>query len=367
MASLLAACLVVPAAAQAGPGDGRLRLISRAEGEAIVEKAWELRRGLLPKPDCSHFVHAIYTRAGMEYEYAQTADIFAGIDPFQRVKTPQPGDLVVWQGHVGIVVDPVEHSFYSSVITGFAIEDYRSNYWLGRGASRFYRYMVDDARTTRPLAPVLSKQFLPTTDPQLDFTRPDAIHKDSLENLREDSRTDQSPAFTPGDAELRDAEVRDAVFVSRRKKPSKEEVLAAVMRSVDANGQRLLLNPRLDSQPAIALAEQFTVTNVDVKDNSGWADLKVKRTASVLYGKADPHSATDIWRIRLTRQGQDWSLVVPQDRTYIRSGAAFTVLVNHLASMSRATASNQELKKLLKILDQLLNQAGDDTSACGSK
>src|SRR5215471_8162085 len=115
MLSLLAACLVVPAESQAAPGDNRLRVVSPEEGEAIVQTAWELRRGLLPKPDCSHFVHAVYARAGLDYEYAQTADLFEGIDAFQRVKEPQPGDLVVWQGHVGIVVDPIEHSFYSSV------------------------------------------------------------------------------------------------------------------------------------------------------------------------------------------------------------------------------------------------------------
>jgi hypothetical protein len=192
--------------------------------------------------------------------------------------------------------------------------------------------------------------------------RSDFMHKDSLENSHQDSRTNELEALTPGDAE-----VRDVVFVSQRKKPSKEEVLAAIMRSVDANGQRLLLNPRLDSQPALALAEQFTVVSVDVKGNSGWAELKVKRTASILYGKADPHAGTDVLGARLTRQGQDWTLMVPRERTYIRSGAAFTVLVNHLAAASRATASNQELKKLLKILDQLLDQNGDDTAAGGSK
>src|SRR6516225_172719 len=166
--SLMAAVLPGTLVAQAPPELSRPRLLSSSEGETIVQAAWELRHGLPSKPDCSHFVHAIYAKAGFNYEYAQSADLFEGIDSFQRVKVPQPGDLVVWQGHVGVVVDPAEHSFYSSVITGFAIEDYRSNYWLGRGASRFYRYMIDDAHTTRLPAPALFKQFLPTTDPQPD-------------------------------------------------------------------------------------------------------------------------------------------------------------------------------------------------------
>src|SRR5215470_4066738 len=145
--SLWAGCPADLVGAQATPEPSRPRLVSASEGEAIVIAAWELRRGQIPKPDCSHFVHAIYTKAGFNYEYAQSADLYEGTDPFQRVTSPQPGDLVVWQGHVGIVVDPVEHSFYSSVVAGFAIEDYRSNYWVGRGSPRFYRYLVvDDAR-----------------------------------------------------------------------------------------------------------------------------------------------------------------------------------------------------------------------------
>src|SRR5258708_25298522 len=105
--------LGAPAAAQVFQQDERVRLASREEGEVVVQAAWELRRGLNPKPDCSHFVNAIYAQAGLEYEYATSSDVFDGIDSFRRVQTPQPGDLVVWQGHIGIVVDPEEHSFYS--------------------------------------------------------------------------------------------------------------------------------------------------------------------------------------------------------------------------------------------------------------
>jgi cell wall-associated NlpC family hydrolase len=154
-ASLLSAFLYIPAAAQhistPPPQDEgtSVRLASLDEGEAIVEAAWELRRGLGEKPDCSHFVNAIYERAGVEYDYASSSDLFEGIDGFRRVYHPQPGDLIVWRGHVGIVVDPDEHTFYSSIVTGFAIESYRSRYWLSRGHPRFYRYLIDEAHRVR--------------------------------------------------------------------------------------------------------------------------------------------------------------------------------------------------------------------------
>jgi hypothetical protein len=181
---LAAVCLVVLAKAQSIPDEVRLvrpdvRLISPEEGEAIVQTAWELRRGLLPKPDCWHFVHAIYSRAGFAYDYAQAADLFDDIASFRRVKKPQPGDLVVWQGHAGIVVDPSEHSFYSSVPKGFALEDYRSNYWAARGAPRFYRHLVEDARGAQLPSPILITQPVPTTDLQSDFLKALDLHVDS--------------------------------------------------------------------------------------------------------------------------------------------------------------------------------------------
>src|SRR5215472_5398400 len=93
MVSLLATCLSVPAAAKTVQEDARVRLASPDEGEAVVEAAWELRKGLAPKPDCSHFVNAVYARAGFDYEYARSSEIFDGIDSFRRVRNPQPGDL----------------------------------------------------------------------------------------------------------------------------------------------------------------------------------------------------------------------------------------------------------------------------------
>ena len=348
--SLLAGFLSTPTAAQAIPEDGRLRLVSPEEGEAIVQAAWALRRGLLPKPDCSHFVHAIYAQAGLDYKYAPTGDIFDGIDSFQRVTKPQPGDLVVWQGHVGIVVEPMEHSFYSSVLSGFAIEDYRSSYWLGRGEPRFYRYVVDETQGTRPPARSSFQQPLPSADPQ-----PDSTSKESFADLDGSSPSGAATAMTSSDTE-----VRDALFVSQRKKPSKDEVLAAIVRSIDANGRRIVRNPGLDSQPSVAIAGQFTVNRLNIKDNVGWADVSVKRTASLQYGKPDLNGTTDTWRVRLSRQEQRWTVFVPQDRIYLRRDLAVIALANHVATVSRAPASKQELKKLVRILDQLLSETEPD-------
>jgi cell wall-associated NlpC family hydrolase len=94
--------------------------------------------------DCSHLVHAIYQRAGFAYRYAPSSEIYAGIEGFQRIKQPQPGDLVVWRGHVGIVIKPSQHIFFSLMRSGPGTDDYEAAYWKGRGRPRFYRYVKSD-------------------------------------------------------------------------------------------------------------------------------------------------------------------------------------------------------------------------------
>jgi hypothetical protein len=64
-----------------------------------------------------------------------------GTDDFQRVTHPKPGDLVVWSGHVGIVVNPAQHVFFSTLRQGPGIDSYGALYWKQRGPVRFYRYI----------------------------------------------------------------------------------------------------------------------------------------------------------------------------------------------------------------------------------
>src|SRR5919201_5368971 len=48
------------------------RLLSFAEGKAILEAAWTHRTNVDvdDKPDCSHLVHDIYSLTGLDYDYA---------------------------------------------------------------------------------------------------------------------------------------------------------------------------------------------------------------------------------------------------------------------------------------------------------
>jgi len=134
-------CLVVVPAALAQETQHKTtapRPLTRREGLAIVRAALHSRHRAA---DCSHLVHALYERTGFPYDYAPSSDLYAGIDEFRRVANPQPGDLAVWRGHAGIVVNPSEHSFFSLLSSGPGVDSWDSPYWKQWGRPHFFRYL----------------------------------------------------------------------------------------------------------------------------------------------------------------------------------------------------------------------------------
>jgi NlpC/P60 family len=140
----------LPAEAQrvAAGASEAVGLLGVEEGRAIVDVALEEAVPLEDAWDCSHVVHAIYASAGHAYPYASSTDIYFGNENFVRVRHPRAGDVIAWWGHVGIVVDPAQHSFYSLLRTGLQARNYESAYWRSRGVPRFYRLRV--ARSATP-------------------------------------------------------------------------------------------------------------------------------------------------------------------------------------------------------------------------
>ncbi len=138
---LLLFCPVVVPAAPAQESQHETtppRLLTRHEGLTIVRAALHSRHH---EADCSHLVHALYKSSGHPYDYAPSSDLYAGIDEFRRVANPQPGDLAVWRGHAGIVVNPAEHSFFSMLSSGPGVDSWDSPYWKQWGRPRFFRYV----------------------------------------------------------------------------------------------------------------------------------------------------------------------------------------------------------------------------------
>jgi hypothetical protein len=119
-------------------GSDKGSLLSKNEGKAVVAAALDSRRHA---QDCSHLVHAVFEQAGFPYQYASSTSIYSGVSQFRRVSRPRPGDLVIWPGHVGIVINPGQHSFFSALRSGAGIDSYNAPYWKERGRARFYRYV----------------------------------------------------------------------------------------------------------------------------------------------------------------------------------------------------------------------------------
>jgi hypothetical protein len=360
--------------------DARLRFLSAKQGEAIVQAAWELRRGLNPKPDCSHFVHAVYAKAGFAYEYAATREVFAGIDDFRRVQKPQPGDLIVWPGHIGIVIDPGEHSFYSSVLSGFAIENYRSHYWEARGDPRFYRFVVNpSASLPRPVLTKITQVHPAPEQPPLQQTQrsPASSHKpaematvaDSPKSAsRQPAQIEVKPSVQAkveggaGNTAERDTAIHNEIFVTSQATPSRRDVLAAIIRSADENGERLLRDRLLDSQPAVGVADDFRLVslNLDLQGKTGLAEVEVKQIAAFRYGKPTSSRSISRHRVILSRQQQGWILVTPQELLYLNHHQAAVALTDQLATLSQAPADQLQAKKTAKILHELLSDKSTD-------
>jgi len=92
------------------------RALTPDDGLAVIAGALD-RRIRFRHRDCSHLVHAIYRLAGFEYAYASSSELYAGSNDFEQVTAVEPGDLVVWRGHVGIVVSAahvLQHSAFGS-------------------------------------------------------------------------------------------------------------------------------------------------------------------------------------------------------------------------------------------------------------
>jgi hypothetical protein len=121
------------------------------------------------KLDCTHFVHYLYEQAGLAYDYVDSEQLYRGTESFRRVSQPESGDVIVWRGHAGIVVDPEEHTFLSALRDGVRTAAYDSPYWKGKGTPRFFHHLALTRQTPPKLgAPnkqIVSKRIAPRRTP----------------------------------------------------------------------------------------------------------------------------------------------------------------------------------------------------------
>jgi len=367
-------CGISPAKAQTAlspqQSETNSRLLTAEEGRAIVNTAWGSEPASEGVNDCSHLVHQVYLLAGYDYPYASSFDIYAGNQNFGRVKTPQAGDVVAWPGHVGIVVDPLQHSFYSLVSTGLEAQKYTGPYWRSRGRPRFYRYKVEDSGdltiAKAAVTPGVSKSVeqrkgtaiagarAPAEYPALNKAPKAASERTAVISSRVAPATLEAAAVT--------TEIPQSIVIAAaNKQPTRGEVAAAISELSSATGNVLRAGDPSKLQMPVVIYERLEVERVEIKRDHGWARAQIDSRAMIAGGGTDLKRRRERVRWELRRTETGWEAVTPTDRTYVPRDVAVRHLANQLARLtaSEGAATHEEMvvrqeSRLANLLSALL-------------
>jgi hypothetical protein len=302
--------------------------MNASEGLSVIGAALETRGNGLSRLDCSHLVHTVYERAGFPYSYASSSDLYAGIDEFQSITRPHAGDLVVWPGHVGIVVNPAESTFFSSLRTGIGVESYSSGYWKERGAPRFYRYAKVAGAESRASAPSLTLETLdasPNTEPKL------------------------SVDLNPASIKFPRVEVIDSA------KPQSKEVMQAILGALSADSNDLREVDVFKLNRPLIVFSQIEVRAVKIHGHQGQAQVRITTLLSMDDGQVNPKQWQQVqtWPMRW-RDRKSWELVLPQDAIYMPRETAVRILAHRLSVLADAENPSANLRQKAQ-LAQMLN------------
>jgi hypothetical protein len=325
------------------------RLLTPNEGWAILGAALDSRHSQADfSADCSHFVHGLYERAGFLYEYASSSDLYEGTNEFQQVASPQPGDLAVWPGHTGIVVNPDQHSFFSVLHSGPGVDSYDSPYWKQRGRPRFFRYLkpaqggVDRSIRNASWQPKVLNDAESVPD-----GRVPAIAEASSAKLGENKPV---KAETP----------RVVVFGSPR--PKSDQVSAAFLQGCNDSEAMLRKRDLFKSAQSLVVFDQFEVKKGHISGNQGWIEVQIDERVSLAGGKAEVlHKGLERQRWSLKRSdNQSWKLTPSRDAIYLPEHTAERLLARELAQLTENTSDNasgtQEKAELARLLDVLFGE-----------
>jgi hypothetical protein len=351
------------AAAAEGSAE-KSRLVTRSDGLSIIQTISEYRESLprhAAKPDCSHLVNDVYDLAGFPYPYAKSSDLYAGHSNFVRVNSPQPGDLIVWRGHVGLVTDPREHLFYSSVRSGLDVEDYTSPYWRSHGVPRFYRYRLstENELTARHIAPRSQREVAPEPLP-VSMAANEAVNEETP-SAESSVRLDRSIDNSPPRQNLRtvDASVSPVtLIVTGRDKPTLQQVNDAVSKIT----QPALETPSLLRSPStLVIFDRIQVERLDLKSKHGLAIVTVTSEASLTAGVLDKAARHSEERWEMTRAKTGWTLAAPSGIIYVPRAIAVRLFAQQLARLTAESGSRaseavaSEESNLASLLNSLLN------------
>jgi hypothetical protein len=316
------------------------RGLTRSEGLAILDVALDSRDHAEFAFDCSHFVHGIYERAGLPYEYASSSDLYAGIDEFRRVARPQPGDLAVWRGHAGIVVNPVQHSFFSVLSSGPGIASYDSPYWKRRGRPHFFRYIKSIPRGARSTS-IRTASWKPTDLGNTE--RHETAAEDPVPDINETARV--------------------VVLNFVRHKP--DQVETAFLQACNDSAEMLRGRDLFKPAQSLVVFGDFEVKKVHITGNQGWIDVQIDELVSLVGSKVEVRKRSERQRWSLRRDdNKSWKLTPSRNAIYFPQHTAERILAHRLAELTEDTPDNtpgnnsgtQEKAELARLLDVLFEK-----------
>jgi hypothetical protein len=358
----LLAALLGPLAAFSSQQDDTsgVRLLNADLGLTLANNALEQRAHPKRKPDCSHLVHQIYESSGLSYPYASSFDLYDGIDNFRRVPTPHPGDLVVWRGHVGIVINPGEHTFYSSVRSGLRTEYYDGPYWRAQGRPRFYRYVLPssaDLTATNASGPATiskpqTKALMLSGPKEVSDVTPLAVDV----STRVEPATISPSPMSPLDHQWALPSIIMVVAAANR--PTDEEVGEAISEFNSASGNLLRVWPPKDSKRAVLIYDQLKVEGIDVKRDQGSVRVEVEGRLSIVGERFEGKRRREKLRWELRRTSQGWQLQPPADRAYVPRDVAVHVLAGQLAFLTQSEAASDDLDRSLHQQSTIVHALG---------
>ena len=343
------------------------RLLTHSDGLAILGAALDFHHQPSAS-DCSHLVHGLYARAGFPYEYASSSDLYVGIDEFRRVANPQPGDLAVWPGHAGIVINPIQHSFFSVLSSGPGVETYDSPYWKQRGQPHFFRYIKPARSGARP-SPIQRASLKPAAmgkavarASNAQATVHEASEKSTSENESHAKLVGKSISETDLPAELAESQRANletppvAIVSSARPKP--DQVGAAFLKACNNQEESLRGRDLFASSQTVIVFDHVVIKKLHIAGNQSWVEVQIHELLSRTGSKAEVHKGSERQRWPLSRRdNQSWELTPSRNTIYLPQHLAERVLAHELAQLTEdnsdpasRTREKAELARLLNVL-----------------
>ena len=327
------------------------RLVNAEQGRQIAEAALEQDEPVRGTQDCSHLVQQVYSAAGYEYAYVSSFDLYAGNENFRRVRHAQAGDLITWPGHVGIVIDSRQHTFYSLVRSGLKIEDYLGPYWRSRGRARFYRYVV--ARGSEIETASATRQAL---------SRSNSRRKDNSENTELRARAEKvnSPG-TPEEASIRskviaaprlpanpaviestivtESNISSILITTEQRRPTAAEAFDKISELSNTAASVLRTAEPLRVASPVVILDEFHVERIETKHDKGWVQLQIESHVRIADEGVDFKRRREKVRWELRRDASGWTAIAPAERAFVARDEAVRVLSAQLAEMAASDAA----------------------------